>query len=173
MNYTDPWMEPEMWNKAQKIKQAGVGIGQGRLHQEEMAGCDLSFWKSFCFPVENHMGMGQGRAGQGRGQWKGLGGNCNIQAREILSQIRVRGAFCMFLYISEIQPTECLNVFIFWSLLNFLQYIIFFVLIFWPWGMWDLSSPTRAKHKPAAVGGSLNHWTTREVPECVHFQVPG
>ena len=32
-----------MWNKAQKIKQAGVGIGQGRLHQEEMAGCDLSF----------------------------------------------------------------------------------------------------------------------------------
>ena len=36
----------------------------------------------------------------------------------------------MFLYISEIQPTECLNVFIFGSLLCFLQYIIFFLFGF-------------------------------------------
>ena len=45
---------------------------------------------------------------------------------------------------------------------------------FWPCGacsMWDLSSSTRIKPTPPAVGAqSLNHWTTREVP-CIHFSM--
>ena len=52
---------------------------------------------------------------------------------------------------------------------NFLLMMSFFVsVIFLPHhagceGMWDLSSPTR--DSPCALGAqSLNHWTTREVP---------
>ena len=38
---------------------------------------------------------------------------------------------------------------------------------FWPWGMWDFSSPTRDQICIPCIGkGSLNHWTTREVPPC-------
>ena len=29
------------------------------------------------------------------------------------------------------------------SLLNLLQYYLFYILLFWPQGMWDLGSPTR------------------------------
>ena len=42
---------------------------------------------------------------------------------------------------------------------------VFYVLFFWPWGMWDLSSPTRDRtHTPCIGRQSFNHWTTREVP---------
>ena len=55
----------------------------------------------------------------------------------------------------------------FWkSLLNLFQYcFLFYVLVFWPWGMWDLSSPTTDQtHTPCIGRRSLNHWFTREVP---------
>ena len=41
---------------------------------------------------------------------------------------------------------------------------LFYVLVFWPQGMWDPSSPTRDQtHTPCFGRGSLNHWTFREV----------
>ena len=53
------------------------------------------------------------------------------------------------------------------SLLNLLQYCFcfFYVLVFWPWGMWDLGSRTRDQTRTPYIGRrSLNHWTAREVP---------
>ena len=50
------------------------------------------------------------------------------------------------------------------SLLNLSQFC-FYVLTFWPWDMWDLSSPTRDHTCNPCIGRwSLDHWTTREVP---------
>ena len=44
---------------------------------------------------------------------------------------------------------------------------LFYVLAFWLWGMWDLSSPTRDWTQTPCTGrSSLNHWTAREV---LHF----
>ena len=57
------------------------------------------------------------------------------------------------------------------SLLNFYSTALFQVLIFWPWGMWDLSLPTRNRaHLPCIGRLSLNHWTTREVPDLQSWQ---
>ena len=49
-------------------------------------------------------------------------------------------------------------------LLNLLQYCFWsYVLGFWPWGMWDLSSPTRDQTGTLCIRRwSLNHWTARE-----------
>jgi len=44
--------------------------------------------------------------------------------------------------------------------------VLFYVFIFWSPGMWDLSSPTRDwTCTPCSGRLSLNHWTTREVPD--------
>ena len=49
--------------------------------------------------------------------------------------------------------------------------LLFYVLVFWPWGMWDLSSPTRNLICTPCIGRqSFNHWTTREVPN-MHFGI--
>ena len=38
--------------------------------------------------------------------------------------------------------------------------LLFYVLVFWPGGMWDLSSPTRDRTRTPCIGRqSLNHWT--------------
>ena len=43
--------------------------------------------------------------------------------------------------------------------------LLFYILVFWPWGMWDLSSPPRDQTRTPCIGRqSLTHWTTREVP---------
>ena len=43
--------------------------------------------------------------------------------------------------------------------------LLFYVLVFWPWGMWHLSSPTRVWTLiPCIRRRSLNHWATREIP---------
>ena len=43
--------------------------------------------------------------------------------------------------------------------------LLFYVLVFWPQGMWDLSSLTRDQTCTPCIGRqSLNHWTAREVP---------
>ena len=43
--------------------------------------------------------------------------------------------------------------------------LLLYVLVFWPRGMWALSSPTRDQTRIPCIGRqSLNHWTAREVP---------
>ena len=43
--------------------------------------------------------------------------------------------------------------------------LLFYVLVFWPWVMWNLISPTRDQiHTPCIGRRSLNHWTSKEVP---------
>ena len=57
-----------------------------------------------------------------------------------------------------------------WTLFRvFIEFVtillLFYVLVFWPRGMWDLSSPTRDRTRTPCIGRqSLNHWTAREVP---------
>jgi len=49
----------------------------------------------------------------------------------------------------------------FWSLYSVCYNIVSVLcLVFWPWGMWDLSFPNRDwTHIPCIGRGSLNHWT--------------
>ena len=43
--------------------------------------------------------------------------------------------------------------------------LLYTFCFFRPWGMWELSSPTRDRTPTSCTGRqSLNHWTTREVP---------
>ena len=43
--------------------------------------------------------------------------------------------------------------------------LLFYVLVFWPQGMWDLNSLTRDSTCTLCIGRqSLNHWTAREAP---------
>ena len=53
------------------------------------------------------------------------------------------------------------------SLLNLLQYCFcFYALVFWPLGMWNLSSLTRDQTHISSNGRQiLHHWTTWEVPK--------
>ena len=49
--------------------------------------------------------------------------------------------------------------------------LLLYVLVFWPHGMWGLSSQTRDQiHTPCIGRQSLNHWITREVPKFVFEQ---
>ena len=53
-----------------------------------------------------------------------------------------------------------------WTIFKFfIEFVtICFCLVFWPRGMWDLSSPTRDQTHTSCIGRqSLNHWTAREV----------
>ena len=46
----------------------------------------------------------------------------------------------------------------------FVCLFLFYVLVFWTWGLWDLTSPTRdPTHTHYTRKWSLNHWTAREV----------
>ena len=43
--------------------------------------------------------------------------------------------------------------------------LLFYALVFGPWSMWNLSSPTwDGIHTPSLVRLSLNHWKTRDIP---------
>ena len=43
--------------------------------------------------------------------------------------------------------------------------LLFYVLVFWPQGMWNLNSPTRDQtHTPCVGRRNLNHWTAQDVP---------
>ena len=67
-----------------------------------------------------------------------------------------------------------LKIFLMWTfvlffLKVFIEFVtllfLFYVLVFWSQGMWDLSSLTRDQTCTPCIGRrSLNHWTTREVP---------
>ena len=51
--------------------------------------------------------------------------------------------------------------------------LLLYVLVFWPWGMWDLSAPTSDQIHTAYIGRqSLNHWTAREVPNDIISKSP-
>ena len=48
--------------------------------------------------------------------------------------------------------------------------LLFYILVFWLWEMWDLSSQTRDQtHIPCIRRQSLNHWTAKAVPAFVPF----
>ena len=48
--------------------------------------------------------------------------------------------------------------------------LLFYVLVFWPQGMWDLSSQTRDRTRTPCIGRqSPNLWTSREVPTSGSF----
>ena len=74
---------------------------------------------------------------------------------------------------SKLSWPQCLSLsfFFFWKwtifkVFNLSQYCFccVCVLVFWSWGMWDLSSRTRDQtHIPCTGRWSLNHWTSREV----------
>ena len=50
--------------------------------------------------------------------------------------------------------------------------LLFYILVLWLWGMWDLSSPTRDRTRTPCIGRrSLNHWTAREVPKCGNLKI--
>ena len=57
-----------------------------------------------------------------------------------------------------------------WTILKvFIEFVtillLFYVLVFWLRGIWDLSSPMRDRTRTPCIGRrSLNHWTAREVP---------
>ena len=84
------------------------------------------------------------------------------------------------IFLSEAFPITFFFNFNFWKI--FLMWItfkvftelvttlfLFYVLGFSPWGMWDLSSPTRDWTATPFIGRqSLNHWTTREVPHILN-----
>ena len=43
--------------------------------------------------------------------------------------------------------------------------LLFYVLVFWPQGMWNLNSPTRDQTRtPCVERRNLNHWTAQDVP---------
>ena len=63
-----------------------------------------------------------------------------------------------------------LTCFLMWTIFKIITEFVtilflFSVSVFWPQGMWDLSSPTRDRTlTPWIERLNLNHWTSREVP---------
>ena len=60
------------------------------------------------------------------------------------------------------------------SFKDFIEFVtvllLFYVLVFWPQGTWDLSSTTRDSICTPCIGRwSFNHWTTREVSSYFHL----
>ena len=82
------------------------------------------------------------------------------------------GPFPNLSHFSEFSLSLSLFFFLLWiilkSLLNLLHHCFCFLCFsfFWPWGMWVFSSLTRDwTHTPCVGRWSLNHWTTRDVPQ--------
>ena len=85
-----------------------------------------------------------------------------------LSDFSAKKAFLFFIY------NFFLRIFLMWIIFkSFIEWVtillLFYVLVFWPRGVWNLSSRTRdGTHTSWIERQSLNHWTTREVP---HLQL--
>ena len=65
----------------------------------------------------------------------------------------------------------CFVLFLMWTIFFEVFFVfvttllLLYVLVFWPWGMWDLSYLTWDQTCTPCIGRwSLNHWTAREVP---------
>ena len=62
------------------------------------------------------------------------------------------------------------DFFLIWTIFKvFIEFVavllLFYVVVFWPGGLWDLRSLTRDRTRTPCIGRqSLNHWTAREVP---------
>jgi len=93
----------------------------------------------------------------------------------LLSHIFFLCPICSFLFFFF-----CLiSFFLFWCgpfFKVFIKFVttllLFYVLIFWPWGMWDLSSLTRDQtHTLCVRRRSPNQWTVRIVPLSASFLI--
>ena len=82
-------------------------------------------------------------------------------------------AYCwnISLVSSDLWPLSVFcGFFLMWTIFKvFIEFVIvlllFYVLVFLPWGMWEHSSPTRDRTCTSCIERwSLNHWTTWEVP---------
>ena len=74
------------------------------------------------------------------------------------------GLFYMFslgsFFLKDFLDVDHFKVFI-----EFVTVPLFYILIFWPWGIWDLSTLTRDQARtPCIWRRSLNPWTSRETP---------
>ena len=50
--------------------------------------------------------------------------------------------------------------------------LLFYILVFWPWGMWDLRSLMRDWNLTPCIGRwRLNHWTARQVPKIMSWRI--
>ena len=87
-------------------------------------------------------------------------------------------ACCLFLWFKFDWTRAMLILFFFlmWTILKvFVEFVtillLFYILVFWLQGTWDLSFPTRDwTCTPCTGRQSLNHWSAREVPAMlVHF----
>ena len=62
--------------------------------------------------------------------------------------------------------------FLMWTIFKvFMEFVtvlfLFYVLVIWPWGIWDLSFLTRGQTLTPCIGRwSLNHWTAGKPPAC-------
>ena len=71
----------------------------------------------------------------------------------------------------------CFFLIFFWCgiFLVFIEFVTILLLFlcfvfFWPWSLWDPSSPTRDWNCTPFIGRqSLNHWTAREVPVIIYI----
>ena len=50
--------------------------------------------------------------------------------------------------------------------------LLFYVLVFGPWGTWDLSFPRDGTSTPSIGRWSPNHWTARDVPKLLFSPLP-
>ena len=70
------------------------------------------------------------------------------------------------------------KIFLMWTIFKvFIEFVtilvLFYVLVFWPRGMWNLSSRTRDQTRTPCIGRqSLNQWTIREVSRHIFFFKP-
>ena len=86
----------------------------------------------------------------------------------VMSDLEVTKDFDKLWLAWEPQSTRKTFLFVFKSLLNLLQYCLFFfnVLVFWLQVMWDLTSPTRdGNHLPWTERQSPNQWTAGKSQE--------
>ena len=73
--------------------------------------------------------------------------------------------------------TSFFKDFLMWTIFKiFIEFVtiwlLFYVLVYWPWVMWDLSSPTKDQtHTLCIWRPSCNHWTTREVSELLKLRM--
>ena len=99
--------------------------------------------------------------------WHPFCWSLNVQFRWQLTSCSSRKTFIPFL--------KKKNSFLMWTIFKvFIEFItrllLFQVLFFWPWGLWDLSSLTRDRTCSPCIGRcSLNHWTASEVSLSLPF----
>ena len=77
-------------------------------------------------------------------------------------------------FLTTAPPGKSLAFFFFKVFIEFVaKLLLLYVLVFWPQGMWDLSSLTKDRTCTPCIGRrSLNHWTAREVPWSSIFYTP-